>query len=208
MRVVFNLCSLCLIKTFVLILISFSSKASSVTAAHLEEEDLLLPELSLIDQVDGACESKPFQTKSDASCFGKKPKPNEHHGRGGSSSGSFSEGSDADGPIRMISARPTSSEAEAALSSSPTDTTVPKNEIPLILEPAVPQSVAPTEESPTTSLSYESTRAVRRPTDPSTLAGSFDSAKAVRQPTELSIEDDSSEGPAEEGVSRFQTAMD
>ncbi|KAE9969959.1 hypothetical protein BLS_005139 [Venturia inaequalis] len=199
---------------------SDSSKASSVTA-HPEEEDLILldHDHSLLDQVDGACESKPFQSKQDAGCFGKKPKPRQGGGEE-NSSGSFSEGSDIDGPIRMISAKPTY--ATKTMAPVETETTPPpaipfnpRNNITLTFEPATPDV-----ESTTTSLrsnpgnrstkrihqrrgsgfpfavpveddeldnspsaeTIDSTRAVRRPTDPSTL-NSFDSAKTIHIPT-------------------------
>ncbi|TLD37394.1 putative ABC transporter [Venturia nashicola] len=193
-----------------------SSKASSVTA-HLEEEDLILldHESSLLDQVDGACESKPFQSKQDAGCFGKKQKPRQG-GEEDNSSGSFSEGSDTDGPIRMISAKPTF--ATQTIEPVETKTTPviaipisPSNHVTLTFEPPTPTpALSPTTPSlhltpggtnrifqrrgsgfpftvpdddtePEDSNSpdtFTSMRAVRRPTDPSTLH-SFDSAKTT-----------------------------
>jgi hypothetical protein len=219
----------------------FSSKASSITAAHPEEEDLLLldPDTTLLDQVDGACESKPFQSKLDIGCFGKKPKPT-HHSEA-SSSGSFSEGSDADGPIRMVSAKPTYN-TQSTFPLAETARISPTNDVTLAIEPATPTSATTTISPPQTSdeamskvhdrrgsgfpfhimtdkneaaqsasASFESTRAVRRPTDPSTLSGSFDSTRSVRRATDPSIApvtDDSDQGPDEAAVSRFQTAMD
>jgi ABC-type transport system involved in Fe-S cluster assembly fused permease/ATPase subunit len=228
-----------------------SSKASSVTAAHPEEEDLLLPELdsnnlvndlqetSLLDQVDGVCESKPFQSKLDTGCFGKKPKPSHHHGGGSesSSSSSFVEDSDADGPIRMISAKPTyatqSTFPQTETAEAAPAVTVPGNDITLTFEPATPQSAATAAQtSSTTEVQHvhhrrgsgfpfqvpadegsgqggEATSGSSQAAAISERTETEDSARATRQPTDPDVmEDDSSQGPDEAGVSRFQTAME
>lgn len=165
---------------------------------------LLDHETSLLDQVDGACESKPFQSKQDAGCFGKKPKPRQDGGEG-SSSGSFSEGSDINGPIRMVSAKPTyatqtiepvqTKTATAPVISSPT---TQRSKVTLTFEPATPLETpgsrstnrghqrrgsgfpfsVPDEVNDPGESPSASMKAVRRPTDLS--LDSFDSARVVR----------------------------
>ncbi|QDS75579.1 hypothetical protein FKW77_006058 [Venturia effusa] len=191
---------------------SDSSKASSVTA-HPEEEDLILldHETSLLDQVDGACGSKPFQPKQDTGCFGKKPKPRSDEG---SPTGSFSEASDIDGPIRMISAKPTyATQTMAPVQTEPTAGPVvqptSRSNITLTFEPATPGGTSSTghlspgisrlhqrrasgfpfsvpcdsdEGEESASPDVESAAVVRRLTKTSTLH-SFESAKAIRIPT-------------------------
>jgi hypothetical protein len=227
---------------------SHSSKASSITAAHLEEQDLLLPELdshnllndslSLLDQVDGACDSKPFQSTS---CFGKKPELSHHHGEN-SSSGSFSEDSDADGPIRMISAKPTyateatvDSSLQNAAEPSPVKneteegapvSTSPVSSFTLKFGPATLQSASNTIdlegahhrrgsgfpfEAPARDLTSETDQAAEfSEQKPETESTSSESSKASGQnkDRDSNIDDDSSLGPDEPGVSRFQTALE